>query len=204
MPTRLILPQSIYLAMLAHARAEYPNEACGLLRGRSGRVTGFLAARNVAATPQTDYEVDAESLLRALSWEDEGDELIAIYHSHPHSPPDPSAVDAARAFYPDSVYLILSLQNPQEPQLKGHFLRPEAVFEGQAAARLLQTLSFRPVRPGLSGFYLPPNAPLAPDIQDAAPADGVAIFLVSETPPEHPPAVVRLISVQPVLISIQV
>ena len=198
----LILPQSIYFAMLAHARSEYPREACGLLRGREGRVTGFLAAHNVAQTPYQDYEVDAESLLRALTWEDEGDELIAIYHSHPTSPAYPSAVDAGRAFYPDSVYLILSLQNRDAPQLQGYFLRSEAIFRDDHARKMIQEMPFLQVRPGLWTQYLPPDAPQARAFRDV-PSHGVAFYLIFEDNVGRQSQVVRLISVQPVPLSVQ-
>ena len=202
MPQPLILPQSIYFAMLAHARSEYPREACGLLRGREGRVTGFLAARNVAQAPHRDYEVDAESLLRALTWEDEGDELIAIYHSHPTSPAYPSAVDAGRAFYPDSVYLILSLQEREAPQLQGYFLRPEAIFRDERARELAQKMPFEQVRPGLWSYYLPADATQARAFRDGR-AEGVAFYLIFEDNVGRPSPVVRLISVQPATISVQ-
>jgi proteasome lid subunit RPN8/RPN11 len=149
MADRLLIPHSIYQALIAHARAQFPNEACGLLRGRGERVMGFLPARNVSATPRTDYEVDPETLLRALSWEDEGDELIAIFHSHPASPPYPSLIDVARAHYPDSVYLILSLQRPDAPELRGYHIRPETIWRGPQADALRQQLPFLQVRPGL-------------------------------------------------------
>ena len=198
----LILPQSIYLAMLAHARSEFPREACGLLRGRGNRVSGFLAARNVAQTPQRDYQVDAESLLRALAWEDEGDELIAIYHSHPASAAYPSAVDAAKAFYPDSVYLIISLQNRDAPHLQGFFLRAEAIFRDDLARKMTEDLPFVPVRPGLWSHHLPAEAAQARAFRGAQ-VDAVAFYLIFEDNVGRSSPVVRLISVQPVPLSIR-
>ena len=202
MPRTLLLPQTIYLAMLTHARSDYPNEACGLLRGRGNRASGFLAARNVALTPRTDFEVDPESLLRALEWEEEGDELIAIFHSHPASPPYPSAVDVGRAFYFDSFYLILSLQNREKPQLQGYSLRPEAVFEGDIARKMQKELPFKQVRPGLWGYYVPPDAPPSSGFRDMLP-DGVAFYLIFEDNAGQRSPVIRLISVQSAPITIR-
>ena len=198
MPARLLLSQSIYQALITHARAQLPHEACGLLRGREEQVTGFLPARNVSPTPRSDYEVDAETLLRALSWEDEGDELIAIFHSHPTSPAFPSLIDAARAFYPDSVYLILSLQRPHDPELKGYFLRPEAIFRGEQADALRQETPFLQVRPGLWGYRLTSSKepPSLPRLRTRADAD---LFLVYD----RPTGPIRLITVQPVEILLQ-
>ncbi len=198
MNAKLLLPHAMYQAMLVHARAQYPNEACGLVRGRHGRVTGFLPAKNVASTPRTDFEVDAESLLRALNWEDEGSELIAIFHSHPTSPAYPSMVDAARAFYPDSVYLILSLLQPDDPQLKGYYLRPEAVFQGNQAQVLRREIPFRQVRPDVWGYHLDPTM----DIESLPPlttAKGADFYLVYD----QPSGPIRLIHIQPVDILLQ-
>ncbi len=202
MPARLILPHSFYQAITAHARAGYPDEVCGLLRGRRGRVSDILPARNTAPNPQRDYQVDADSLLQALRWEDEGDELVAIYHSHPTSPAYPSAVDAANAFYPDSVYLILSLQRLDAPALRGFQLRPEAVFRDEAAEAFLRDIPFEPARPGLWGFYLAPDAAW-PARAPRPLAAGIAFYLVFDENSGRQPPPVRLISVLPVALTIQ-
>ncbi len=159
MLSSLILPHTLYQALVAHAQAQWPQEACGLLRGRAGRATEFLPARNVAPHPRTDYQVDPQTLLQALDWEDQGDELIAIFHSHPTSPPIPSPVDVAQALYPDSVYLILSLQNRDQPHLQGYFFRPEAILIGPTAQALRQALPFQQVRTGLWAYPLDTSEP---------------------------------------------
>ena len=183
----LTIPHTLYQALVAHARSQLPLEACGLLRGREGRVTGFLPAQNIAATPRTDYQVDPESLLRALSWEDEGDELMAIFHSHPSSPPRPSLVDVARALYPDSVYLILSFQDPTHPQLQGFTIRPEGLFRGAEANALRQGLPFQEVRPGLWGYAIESE-------DETVSSSEESLFLVYD----HPDGPVRLMHVRPV------
>ena len=203
MPDQLILPETIYRTLLAHARAEFPNEACGLLRGKAGRVSDILSAHNVALTPRTDYQVDAQSLLRALAWEDEGDELIAIYHSHPTTPARPSATDAAKAFYPDSIYLILSLQNLAEPQMAGYFLRPELILQGPAAAKLLQDSNFTQVRPGLRSAFFPAEFPL-PDPIVADVAAEVAFYLIFDENDSRRTPLIRVVSVQPVDVIIEI
>jgi len=202
MPDQLILSHSFYQAIVAHARAGYPAEACGLLRGRNGRVSGILPARNTAPNPQRNYQVDAQSLLQALRWEDEGDELVAVYHSHPSGPAYPSAVDAANAFYPESVYLILSLQYPAAPQLEGFYLRPEAMLHGKTARLLLREMSFSQVRPGLWGCHLAAGAALPGFSRRPAPRE-VAFYLILDENPGRHPSPVRLISVQSVTVIIQ-
>ncbi len=54
-----------------------------------------------------------------IDFEDAGLELVAIYHSHPRGPETPSPSDIAHAFYPDSVYLIVSLAMPDQPMVRG-------------------------------------------------------------------------------------
>jgi len=176
---KLTIPQNIYQAMLAHARQEYPREACGLLRGRGRKVKEFLPAQNVAANPLTDYQVDSATLLQALEWEDIGDELIAIFHSHPHSPPYPSATDAAQAFYPDSVYLILSLQKREEPQMAGFFLRPGPNIPQGTGEELRRELNFIQARPGLFSAYLPYPPPNSPQLSIPN-SQQVAFYLIIE------------------------
>jgi proteasome lid subunit RPN8/RPN11 len=103
----------------AHARSGYPHEVCGLVAGRSGVVTAAYPGRNISPTPADTYELDHDTLARVFDFEDAGLELVAIYHSHPRGPETPSPTDIAYAFYPDSVYLIISLTTPDQPVVRG-------------------------------------------------------------------------------------
>lgn len=116
---QLIVPAVIQAEIIAHAAADWPEEVCGILAGRDGVVTGLLRSVNVAANRRLHYTVDPAVLLRQFEFEEAGEEMIAIYHSHPLSPAYPSATDAAQATYPDAVYLICSLQQMQAPVLRG-------------------------------------------------------------------------------------
>ncbi|MBV9281744.1 MAG: M67 family metallopeptidase [Chloroflexi bacterium] len=103
--------------MVRHARGEFPNEACGLLAIEDGRVVEFHPTRNVAQSP-VFFEIDSGELLRlTLDIEDRGLGL-GIYHSHTHTPARPSQTDIRLAQYPDALYLILSLAEPDSPDLK--------------------------------------------------------------------------------------
>jgi len=196
---KLTIPQNIYQTMLAHARQEYQREACGLLRGRGGQVKEFLPAQNVAANPLTDYQVDSATLLQALEWEDTGDELIAIFHSHPHSPPYPSATDAAQAFYPDSVYLILSLQKMDKPQLAGFFLRPGPDIPQETGEELRRELNFIQARPGLFSAYLSPHHSLPRNLTPLA--SQIASYLILEEN-KNKVLIIRTVNIWPVNITI--
>ncbi len=104
--------------MIRHARREYPNEACGLLAGKDGRVEKVYGMTNADHSPVT-YRLDPEEQYRAFTEiEEEGWELLAIYHSHSHSPAYPSATDLELAFYPDCFYLIISLADRDQPTIR--------------------------------------------------------------------------------------
>jgi proteasome lid subunit RPN8/RPN11 len=129
----LVLPGEIWDAIVAHAREGLPEEVCGLLRGREGVVTGVVRAHNVAEDREINYTVDAQTLLKQFEFEDAGEEMVAIYHSHPVTPAYPSATDAQQATYPDAVYVICSLADPAAPVLRGYRLLPVGLTEDIAA-----------------------------------------------------------------------
>ena len=113
-PAAVALPAEIRAAIVEQARAEYPNEACGLIVGDRVAADGGVAlryepARNKAASPYR-YELDPADLLRLTITTDDADEVFwGIVHSHTHSPAVPSPTDVGLAFYPDALYLLVSL-----------------------------------------------------------------------------------------------
>lgn len=112
--SQLTLTAAISEQLLAHARAQLPNEACGLLAGdlNVGRATVFHPARNSEASPLR-YNVHPDDLVRIIfRIEDDGDDLVAIFHSHTHSPAVPSATDHRTAQYPDAFYVLATLADP--------------------------------------------------------------------------------------------
>ena len=100
--------------LVAHARDEAPNECCGYLRARDGRVEEVFRAKNLRSSPY-GYELDGPSLLAANELDDQGAE-VGIYHSHPQSPAEPSQTDINLAHYPRWLYLIVSLAG--EPEVR--------------------------------------------------------------------------------------
>jgi proteasome lid subunit RPN8/RPN11 len=100
----------------AHAREAAPHECCGLIGGAAGGVVrSVYRARNIAADPLVTYEAAPEDLFSAQrTMRERGEELIAIYHSHPRSTdPQPSPTDVRLAYYPSAVYFIVGLENDQ-------------------------------------------------------------------------------------------
>ena len=120
-PATAALPEAIREGIVIHARAEYPNEAVGLVigdrpAGEGGQARRYEPARNRAASPYR-YEIDPADLLRLTIATDDADEAFwAIVHSHVRSPAYPSPTDVGLAFYPDALYLLVSLE-AAEPAL---------------------------------------------------------------------------------------
>ena len=110
----LVIPMAVADAMIAHARDEVPNEACGLVSGSlaEGRATRYHPARNADASPYV-YTVDPEDLVRIVfGIEDDDEDLVAIFHSHTHTPAEPSPTDRRQAHYPDVFYVLVTLSDP--------------------------------------------------------------------------------------------
>lgn len=125
------LPADVAAAMLAHARAELPNEACGLVAGEpsSGRASSFHPARNAHASPLR-YDVDPEDLVRIVfAIESAGEQLLAVFHSHTRSPAAPSATDVREARY-DAIQMIASVADPEAAATDA--LRAWRVADGRA------------------------------------------------------------------------
>lgn len=117
----LTLPAHLYRAMRHHVQAVYPQEGCGLLAGEeNGRLTHHYPIPNQFQSP-TAYEMEPIQQIQAmLDMEKRGWELLAIYHSHPNSPAYPSPTDVAHAYYPDTIQLIISLQNQAQTAVCGY------------------------------------------------------------------------------------
>lgn len=113
------LPPGMCAEIIAHARAGWPDEVCGIIAGTADEGVTLYRGRNVSVTPAIAYELDTETLARQIEFEEAGLTLAAIYHSHPHGPETPSPTDIQRACYPDSLYLICSLADPDRPTLRG-------------------------------------------------------------------------------------
>ncbi len=111
---RLSIPLDVAEAMIAHASDEAPNEACGLISGSlaEGRASRYHPARNADASPYV-YTVHPDDLVRIVfGIEDDGEELVGIFHSHTHTPAEPSPTDRRQAQYPDVFYVLVTLSNP--------------------------------------------------------------------------------------------
>ncbi|MEP6706631.1 MAG: M67 family metallopeptidase [Pyrinomonadaceae bacterium] len=113
LPNRtIVLPQALINEIIEHARAESPAECCGLVGGADeGRAQAVYRLRNIASDHLVGYEAAPEDLFAAQrEMRARGEELLAIYHSHPRAnDPSPSETDVRLAYYPAAIYLIIGL-----------------------------------------------------------------------------------------------
>jgi proteasome lid subunit RPN8/RPN11 len=113
----LEIPEELLERVIEHARQEYPLESCGILAGKDGRITNFYPTVNTEKS-SSSYLMEPEEQLRVfLEMERRGLELSAVYHSHPYTAAFPSQRDVDNAFYPDSLILIISLEEKSVPQI---------------------------------------------------------------------------------------
>ncbi|MFQ5872507.1 MAG: Mov34/MPN/PAD-1 family protein [Dehalococcoidia bacterium] len=116
------LPRRYAEEIIAHARDEAPNECCGIILGTDGRVERLYRARNVEQSP-VKYSVDPADLYGAYTEaEDKGWEFLAFYHSHTRSEAYPSPTDVRLAAWPDSLYILVSLQDPENPVIRAFYM----------------------------------------------------------------------------------
>ena len=107
--------------LFAHAKESAPAECCGLIGGEeNGSARNIYRLRNVAAKREVAYEAAPEELFAAQrEMRRRGEQLLAIYHSHPRATePVPSETDVRLAYYPSAIYLIIGLGGT-EPTLSG-------------------------------------------------------------------------------------
>lgn len=106
----VVVPPELRRELVEHARAESPNEACGLVVLEDGVARRYVPGRNVAASPyRFELEVDPETWFL----EDEGCEL-AVFHSHLSSPPRPSRTDVENiGLWEGRPYLIYTVRTDE-------------------------------------------------------------------------------------------
>jgi [CysO sulfur-carrier protein]-S-L-cysteine hydrolase len=134
-------------AIVAHARRDHPDEACGVIAGPDGsnRPERFIPMLNAARSP-TFYEFDSADLLKLYREMDANDEVpVVIYHSHTATEAYPSRTDVSYASEPDAHYVLVSTREPDTDELRSYRIvegeiaeEPvEVVPEYEPAARVL-------------------------------------------------------------------
>ena len=135
-PTSASLPVAIRDAIVAHARAAVPDEACGIIVGDrpaadGGVATRWVALRNALASP-VRYSIDPDDLLALTIETDDADEVFwAIVHSHVASPARPSPTDLRESHYPDALYILVSLSTAEaSPETGRESIRAWRIVDG--------------------------------------------------------------------------
>lgn len=114
----LIISRKLLDQVVAHCRSAYPVEACGLLSGTANRAEKMYAMTNVEPS-NVSYMMDPGEQFKAMKeMKTNGYRMVAIFHSHPHSPAYPSPKDVSLAFYSDSLYLIIGLSQGDQPEIR--------------------------------------------------------------------------------------
>lgn len=118
----LRLPAAIYDAIIAHARRDHPNEACGVVAGPAGsdRPQRLVEMLNAAGSP-TFYQFDSGEQLTLWKAMDEADEEpVVIYHSHTATQAYPSRTDIALAAEPNAHYVLVSTADPDSVEFRSY------------------------------------------------------------------------------------
>jgi proteasome lid subunit RPN8/RPN11 len=135
----LSLPQSMIDEMIAHAVEDLPNECCGMIAGKDGVPTRFYRTRNAEASPFR-YSIDPRDILRVeRELDDEGWQVLAIYHSHVASDAYPSPTDVRLSqwqgtnppadLYPGAYYVLVSLKDRDHPVVRAFRIQGGEVSE---------------------------------------------------------------------------
>jgi proteasome lid subunit RPN8/RPN11 len=116
----LTIRQDLIDAMVAHARADHPDEACGIIAGPEGadHPERFVPMVNAARSP-TFYEFDTADLLALYrDLDDRGEEPVVVYHSHTATEAYPSRTDIAYASEPNAHYVLVSTRDPEAAEVR--------------------------------------------------------------------------------------
>jgi [CysO sulfur-carrier protein]-S-L-cysteine hydrolase len=125
------ISQQLVDEMVAHAREDVPNECCGMIGGRDGVATRVVRVKNAAASPLR-YEMDSGEMIRAYNELEGEGELLGIYHSHTKSAAYPSQTDVNQGQnWPEQVYVIVSLADPDAPDVKAFWLRDLKIADAE-------------------------------------------------------------------------
>src|ERR1700747_1852252 len=127
----LTISAALRAQILAHARADHPDEACGVIAGPAGsdRPERFIAMLNAERSP-TFYRFDSLEQLRVWREMDERDEEpVVIYHSHTATEAYPSRTDIAYASEPGAHYLLASTRDPGQTEVRSFRIVDGAVTE---------------------------------------------------------------------------
>ena len=125
----LTLPEDYVIEMIAHAKEDAPNECCGIIAGDDGTATKLYRAINAEASPYR-YSVEPKDLLRIYrDLDSHGWDVLVIYHSHTQTVAYPSPTDIRLAAWEDAYYVLVSLEDNDNPVVRAFRIQDGEVTE---------------------------------------------------------------------------
>jgi [CysO sulfur-carrier protein]-S-L-cysteine hydrolase len=127
----LTIAPALYEKIVAHARADHPDEACGVIAGRAGsdRPERFIPMLNAERSP-TFYRFDSMEQFQVWrEMDDRGEEPVVIYHSHTATKAYPSRTDVSYASEPGAHYVLVSTRDPDEVEFRSFRIMDGVVTE---------------------------------------------------------------------------
>jgi [CysO sulfur-carrier protein]-S-L-cysteine hydrolase len=131
----LTISAKLQAEIVAHARADHPDEACGIIAGPAGsdRPDRFVPMLNAERSP-TFYRFDSLEQLRVWrDMDDRGEQPVVIYHSHTATEAYPSRTDISYAMEPDAHYVLVSTRDPVEQEFRSFRIVDGIVTEEEVA-----------------------------------------------------------------------
>ncbi len=118
------LPRPLVNQLLHYAQINAEQEICGVISSKQGEPHQCYPVANAAAEPKHRFDMDEAQLVATMKrLREQGEELFAIFHSHPDAPAEPSATDLAEDQYPDILKLIISLDTTGVLEMRGFYTR---------------------------------------------------------------------------------
>ncbi|MCM8784013.1 MAG: M67 family metallopeptidase [Candidatus Omnitrophica bacterium] len=125
----LVLERKVLEKIIKHCKKEFPLEACGIFVGRNDKAEKIFALPNIEKD-STRFLADAKEQLKAFKETEKLKmKILGIYHSHPDGSAYPSSRDRELAFYPDFFYLIVSLKNFNNPEIRVYRINGDKIEE---------------------------------------------------------------------------
>jgi len=138
----LTIPRDLYDKIVAHARKDHPDEACGVLAGPAGgdRPERFIPMENAERSP-TFYRFDSQEQFRVWrDMDDRDEEPIVIYHSHTATEAYPSRTDISYASEPNAHYVLVSTRDEGTTEFRSYRIQDGEVTEEQVSISPQRTL----------------------------------------------------------------
>ncbi len=120
--------------LIEHSKKESPDEVCGILAGKEGKIIKIYRMTNADKSPQTFFMDPKEQLKVMKEIRNLGLKMVGIYHSHLETDAYPSTHDVELSFYPEVSYVIISLKDKDSPSIKSFKIEEGKIIEEEVRA----------------------------------------------------------------------